>query len=37
MADPRWAHIRFVRLTSVAEIAVFTHAIEAVLAYPRHH
>jgi adenylate kinase family enzyme len=31
MADPRWAHIRFVRLTSVAEIAAFTRAIEQVL------
>lgn len=32
MADPCWAHIRFVRLISVAEIATFTRAVEAVLA-----
>ncbi len=33
MTDPRWAHIRFVRLTSSAEIESFTRAIESVLAY----
>ncbi len=32
MAAPRWAHIRFVRLTSVGEIESFTHAVEEVLA-----
>ncbi len=35
MVDPRWAHIRFVRLTSVAEIAAFTGAVEAVLSGAR--
>lgn len=27
MADPRWAHLRFVRLTSSAEVDAFAHAI----------
>ncbi len=36
MADPRWAHIRFVRLTSAPEIDQFTRAIEAGLAAARH-
>ena len=35
MADPRWAHVRFVRLTSAAEIEAFTRAVESVLAYRR--
>ncbi len=35
MAAPRWAHIRFVRLTSPAEIKAFTGAIEAVHAGAR--
>ena len=34
MADPRWEHVRFVRLTSSAEIESFTRAVESVLAYP---
>ena len=34
MADPRWAHIHFVRLTSSAEIEAFTQAVESVLAAP---
>ncbi len=34
MTDPRWAHIRFIRLTSSAEIELFTHAVELVLAHP---
>jgi adenylate kinase family enzyme len=34
MADPRWAHIRFVRLTSSAEVELFARAVEAVLAHP---
>lgn len=29
MADPQWAHIRFVRLASVAEIETFAATIEA--------
>ena len=29
MADPRWAHIRFVRLTSVSEVETFAGAVEA--------
>lgn len=36
MADPRWAHIRFVRLTSSAEIEAFTRSVEKVLAGARH-
>lgn len=32
MADPRWAHIRFVRLTSTREIQAFRRAIEAACA-----
>lgn len=35
MADPRWAHIRFVRLTSTMEIEAFTRATERVLAGTR--
>jgi hypothetical protein len=35
MAAPRWPHIRFVRLTSPAEIEAFTGAIEAVHAGAR--
>lgn len=31
MADPRWAHISFVQLTSSAEIESFVRAVEAVL------
>ncbi len=34
MADPRWAQIRFVRLTSSEEIESFTRAVEAALANP---
>src|SRR3712207_3961923 len=34
MADPRWAHVHFVRLTSSTEIEAFTQAVEAVLAAP---
>lgn len=29
MADPSWAHIRFVRLTSVSEVETFARAVEA--------
>ena len=32
MADPRWAHVHFVRLTSSAEVEAFTHAVESGLA-----
>jgi adenylate kinase family enzyme len=35
MTDPRWAHIHFVRLTSSAEIELFSQAVESVLGYPR--
>ena len=28
MTDPRWRHIRFVRLTSVAEVEKFERAVE---------
>jgi adenylate kinase family enzyme len=35
MTGPRWAHIHFVRLTSSAEITLFTHAVESVLVAPR--
>ncbi len=31
MADPRWAHIRFVRLTSAREVDAFTRSVEAAL------
>ncbi len=31
MVDPRWMHIRFMRLTSTAEVTSFTRAIESVL------
>ena len=31
MTDPRWAHIRFVRLTSVHEVETFTANVEAGL------
>ena len=34
MADPRWAQIHVVRLTSSAEIEAFTRAVEAALADP---
>lgn len=38
MADPRWAHIRFIRLTSPREVDAFRHALEeqaaAVEGYP---
>ncbi|MDA0269420.1 MAG: hypothetical protein O2798_00335 [Chloroflexi bacterium] len=30
-ADPRWAHVRFIRLRSSAEIEAFTRAIEAAI------
>jgi adenylate kinase family enzyme len=30
MADPRWAHIRFVRLTSSGEVESFTQAVESL-------
>lgn len=29
MTDPRWAHIRFVRLTSLAEVEAFTDQVES--------
>lgn len=32
MAEPRWAHIRWVRLTSPAEVEAFTHSVERALA-----
>ena len=32
MADPRWAHVRFVRLTSTREIEAFRRAVEAACA-----
>ncbi len=32
MTDPRWVHIHFVRLTSSAEIELFTRAVEVTLA-----
>jgi adenylate kinase family enzyme len=35
MADPRWVHIRFVRLTSIGEIEAFTRSIEVVRAAAR--
>ena len=35
MADPRWSHIRFVRLTSSNEVEAFTDAVEKVPA-PAH-
>ena len=34
MTDPRWAHVRFLRLTSFAEVQAFTGAIEKVVAGP---
>ena len=34
MADPQWAHIRFIRLTSVAEVDEFTRLIEQVARVP---
>lgn len=34
MADPRWRHIRFVRLTSEREVDAFRAAVEAALARP---
>ena len=30
MADPRWSHIRFVRLRSVVEVNTFANAVESV-------
>jgi hypothetical protein len=36
MADPRWAHIRFVRLTSTVEIDAFARATEGVRAGAHH-
>jgi adenylate kinase family enzyme len=37
MTDPRWAHIRFVRLTSLAEIEAFAGSIEeTVRRQPEH-
>lgn len=35
MADPRWAHIRFIRLTSPAEVSAFTKAVKSVAAASR--
>lgn len=32
MADPQWAHIRFVRLTSAREVEAFARAVEAACA-----
>ena len=32
--DPRWSHIRFVRLTSAREVAVFVSAVEEAVAVP---
>ena len=32
MTEPRWSHIRFIRLTSAAEVESFTRAVEAVAA-----
>ena len=29
--DPRWSHIRFVRLTSAREVGAFTDALEQAL------
>lgn len=34
MADPRWSHIRWVRLTSSREVQAFTAAVEAAAATP---
>ncbi|HIG17169.1 MAG TPA: hypothetical protein EYQ31_07690 [Candidatus Handelsmanbacteria bacterium] len=34
MVDPQWAHIRFIRLTSVAEVDEFTRLIEQVARVP---
>lgn len=31
MVDPRWAHIRFVRLTSTTEVAMFLRSVESML------
>src|SRR5690625_5159976 len=31
MSDPRWAHVRFVRLTSPAEVETWTRALEHTL------
>ena len=32
--DPRWSHVRFVRLTSAREVATFISAIEEAVAAP---
>jgi len=32
MTDPRWAHIRFIRLTSVGEVDAFRRAVEEACA-----
>ena len=32
--DPRWSHIRFVRLTSAREVAAFISAVEGAVAAP---
>ena len=34
MTDPRWAHIRFIRLTSLAEIEAFASSIEETATKP---
>jgi len=34
MADPRWAHIRFVRLTSSSEVEAFTRSVEEACRLP---
>jgi adenylate kinase family enzyme len=37
MANPQWAHIRFVRLTSVREVERFVRLIDVSLPQPRRH
>ena len=32
LSDPRWSHIRFVRLTSAREVAAFATAVERAVA-----
>ena len=32
--DPRWSHVRVVRLTSAREVDAFTHAVEQAVAIP---
>jgi adenylate kinase family enzyme len=34
ITDPRWSHIHFVRLTSSAEVELFSQAVESALASP---